>query len=175
MKTQPNEHDVKALEHTKTYADMTPIALRLLKDLAKAGHKIHQVCGPISTGGKWDVGENLATFNKAIVCLDSLQIYLFDQMPFEVPIQRIKGLRERVLQKNYDDTLLSDFYLPIFQSKLVQCMVFLPGWQHSTGSVWEHKQAEALNIEICYFVPDWETLYNKGERNVYKLIKAART
>jgi len=62
-------------------------------------------------------------------------------------MHRIKSQRE---YDNYDELLLTDFYLPIFESRLVHKLYFLPDWESSTGASWEHKQAIRIGLEIEY-------------------------
>jgi hypothetical protein len=72
-------------------------------------------------------------------------------MPFERSMLRIK----RELEKNvYSMKLLEDFYLPIFQNKLVDTLFFLPDWQTSRGATWEHEQGKNNGIEVVYLPED---------------------
>ena len=138
----PEHHD--GLSRAETYRDLFVIAECVLR---KMPPPIGQVCGPISTGGAGSVEKNLKRFEEAIASLQQRGIEIFDQVPFEVPMQRIKSQREF---NNYDDLLLTDFYLPIFESKLVHKLYFLPDWQSSVGARWEHDQAQRLGLAIEY-------------------------
>ncbi len=105
-----------------------------------------QVCGPISTGGKGSIKENLKEFEKAISYLEEQGQIVFNQLPFEDPMDRIL----RVGQGTPTDTLLNEFYLPIFEARLVSTLFFLDNWQTSAGATWEHEQARRLKLEIVY-------------------------
>ncbi|MCR4283894.1 MAG: DUF4406 domain-containing protein [Parcubacteria group bacterium] len=143
LKYWDQEHFDK-LETSLTYKDLFTIAEDVLR---KMPPPVGQVCGPISTGGAGSVEKNLKRFEEAIINLQQQGIEIFDQVPFEVPMQRIKNLREC---GDYDNSLLYDFYLPIFESKLIHRLYFLPDWESSTGAKWEHEQALRLGLDIEY-------------------------
>jgi len=138
----------KELEKVKTFKEMLKIAFDILENMPKP---ITQVCGPISTGGKGSIEENLKMFPKAAEWLSRKGYNVFSQAPFESPIERVK-----CNYSGYPYALLDEFYLPVFKSKLINIFAFLPGWQSSTGAKWEHEQAEKLGIEILYLPEDWE-------------------
>ena len=138
------EKDILELKQAETMSHMFEVGLRVLK---KIPQPVEQICGPISTGGKGSLLENLVAFNETIVSFQNEGKNIFDQMPFEEPMQRIKsGLQ----QGEYATTILTDFYLPIFESGLVKKLYFMKDWQSSKGSNWEHEQAKRLGIEIEY-------------------------
>ncbi len=143
LKYWDQEH-YDSLDRAETYRDLFIVAEQVLR---KMPPPIGQVCGPISTGGAGSVEKNLKRFEVTIASLQQRGIEIFDQVPFEVPMQRIKSRREF---EHYDDLLLIDFYLPIFESKLVHKLYFLPDWQSSVGARWEHDQALRLGLEIEY-------------------------
>ncbi|HUZ92667.1 MAG TPA: DUF4406 domain-containing protein [Candidatus Paceibacterota bacterium] len=104
------------------------------------------VCGPISTGGRGSIEENLTQFEIAISMLAARGFHVFSQMPFERPMHRIKNT------PYYRDglQLLEAFYLPIFEARLVRHLYFLPDWKTSEGARWEHAQAIRIGMEIHY-------------------------
>lgn len=89
LKYWKQEHYDK-LETALTYKDLFTIAEDVLR---KMPSPIGQVCGPISTGGAGSVEKNLKRFEKTIIELQQQGIEIFDQVPFEIPMQRIKNLR----------------------------------------------------------------------------------
>lgn len=105
------------------------------------------MCGPISTGGFGSIKANLNSFNDAIINLQSKNLNVFDQMPFEIPM---KNLKYKLSGGEYMEDILTNFYLPIFESGRIQELYFLPHWQSSHGSNWEHEQAKRLGIKITY-------------------------
>ena len=139
----------------KTYAEMNGLALQIIDRLSQP---VRQVCGPITTGGFGDAKRNLRVFTKAIVEL-SKEITVFDQMPFEPPMWSI--LKNRTA-KDYDNTILTDFYLPIFESKKVRTLCFLPNWKESYGANWEHEQAKRIGLAIRYLT--WADIGLEGKK-----------
>ena len=118
------------------------IASRVIDRLPKP---IVTVCGPIATGGLGSVEKNLHAFNQKIIELQNKGLNVFDQMPFEEPMQEFK----KKLQKGeYLESILTDFYLPIFESGMISESYFMPGWESSHGANWEHEQFERLGIKI---------------------------
>lgn len=130
-----------------TYHELFMVAREVLKVLPKP---IGQVCGPISTGGAGSIEKNIYRLNEAIAELQKKGVMVFDQTPFEDPMQRIKALRERELNGEYDTAILTDFYLPIFEGKYIHRCYFLPDWESSFGAQWEHEQAQRCEISITY-------------------------
>lgn len=136
----------ESLEGATTYKELFVVAESVLREMPPP---VGQVCGPISTGGAGSVEENLKRFERAILDLQESGIEIFDQVPFEIPMQRIKKSREGSYL-DYDDSLLHDFYLPIFESGLVHTLYFLSDWESSTGARWEHEQAQRLGLVVEY-------------------------
>lgn len=142
------DNHYRKLEKASDFKDMLKIAFDILENIPKP---ITQVCGPISTGGKGSIEENLKMFPKAAEWLSKKGHNVFVQAPFENPIQRIKRVYD-----GYPYALLDKFYLPLFKSGMIDNFAFLPGWQSSTGAKWEHDQAQKLGINILYLPEDWE-------------------
>lgn len=138
------KEDVLEMEQSVTMREMFDVALRVLKRMPQP---VGQVCGPISTGGRGSLLENMVAFNETIVFLQAEGKIIFDQMPFEAPMQRFKV---DLVPGEYATTILNDFYLPIFESGLIKKLYFMKDWESSKGAVWEHKQAKRLGIEIEY-------------------------
>lgn len=138
------DEDILLLEQAESTEHMLDIALRVLHRMPEP---IGQVCGPISTGGRGSIVENLIAFNETILFLQSEGRIIFNQMPFEAPMQRIKTT---LPPGEYATALLTDFYLPIFTSGLIKKLYFMPDWESSKGAKWEHDQAKQLGIEIEY-------------------------
>ncbi len=136
------EEDFKNLEQAKNFEDLYKIAHTVLDRMPMG---IGQVCGPIATGGLGSVELNLKIFDETIRKLQSQGKIIFDQIPFEWPMQELK--------KTVTDgvnSILEDFYLPIFKSGKVKTLYFIKGWESSRGSNWEHEQAKSLGLDIVY-------------------------
>lgn len=136
------EEDYRDLENAQDFKDLYRIANRIF---GRMPEDLGQVCGPIATGGLRSVSKNLEVFDRAIRKLQEEGKIIFDQIPFEWPMQELK--------KKIPDgakTILEDFYLPILSSGKVTTLYFIPGWETSKGATWEHEMALRLGITIVY-------------------------
>lgn len=133
------------LEKVESVGDLYIIAQSVISRMPKP---FVQVCGPIATGGLGSIEANLNTFNEKIKELQKQGLIVFDQMPFEEPMQKLKTK----LSSNgeYLSDILTDFYYPIFESGQISAFYFISGWQTSFGAKCEHERAKELGIEIIY-------------------------
>lgn len=138
------KEDLEELKVVVSYSALSPIAERILKRMPPP---ISQVCGPISTGGLGSIEQNMKCFEETIVRLSDLGLTVFNQIPFQSSMSRILATKN---SNDYDHSLLTDFYLPLFESGLVHTLYFLPDWQSSTGASWEHEQTKRLGLKIIY-------------------------
>ena len=137
------------VKKSKNFKELVKIALIILKRMHQP---VGQVCGPISSGGYDSIKKNLKLFYKTIKDL-SKDRHIFNQVPFESPMQRIKKRmrkRQRYSHKRIGAQLLREFYLPVFKSGYVKTLFFMPNWKTSKGAKWEHQQARRLGIRIVY-------------------------
>ena len=123
-----------------SFTELAEIALRILE---RMGDGVGMVCGPISTGGLGDVRKNLERFNQAIETLEGLGNGVFNQMPFEDAIQRLRDWNVP-----YDERILTEFYAVIFKSGRIEKQYFIHDWPTSYGSTWERRQAAERGSEI---------------------------
>lgn len=138
------KEDWQDIEKAKSIKDLYIIADRIINRVPKP--RI-QVCGPISTGGRGSIKDNLEEFNNKIKELQAKGLNVFDQMPFEGTMYKIML---KISKKEYMENILTDFYLPIFEGGYIDELHFLPDWQSSYGANWEHEQAKRLGIKIKY-------------------------
>lgn len=138
------ENDWVDLEKSQNIKDLYIIAERVINRMPKP---IVQVCGPIGTGGLGSVEKNLNAFNDTIINLQNDGLIVFDQMPFEEPMQKFK---EKIPKGEYLESILTDFYLPIIESGLISKFYFMNGWESSHGANWEYKEAQRLGIPVIY-------------------------
>lgn len=120
--------------------------------------RIHQVCGPITTG-PGTIDDKLARFERAINHLRSKENIVFNQLPTETALGRLWREWRAKPERKGDDycwELLHKVYQPIFESGFIDCLVFLPNWYQSIGTQWEHSEAKRLGIHIAYMPHDWE-------------------
>ena len=96
---------VNALQSNGEMADFA-IAM-----LATMPQPVCQVCGPITTGGRGSIEENLKVLDYAIRYLRAQGRSVFDQQPYQATMQRLKAL-----QPDYHSAVLNEFYLPVFRA-----------------------------------------------------------
>jgi hypothetical protein len=126
---------------------MVAIALQILERIPKP---IIQICGPISTGGKGSLEANIAEFNKAIFFFNAKGENVFNQIPFQDGMKKLKGNI-----KGYNTRILTEFYLPLFHSRKISKYKFLPNGKGSIGTEWEREQVELLGFEFEDLQIDW--------------------
>ena len=138
------EKDWQDLEKAESVGDLYSIAGRIIY---KMPEQLVQVYGPVATGGLGSVEANLNAFNDSIKELQSQGLNVFDQMPFEEPMQKLK---KKMTVEECVNSILNDFYLPIFKSGKISKFYFMKGWESSNGAKCEHGIAKELGIEIEY-------------------------
>lgn len=116
-----------------------------LSEILKMKPPIIQFCGPISTGGFGNVTENLEYLYSVIQASTERGISVFNQVSYEERLDKI--LKDH---HEYDSPLLDFFYSPILKSKKISGLVFLPLWETSVGSRWEHDIGQSLFLPIHY-------------------------
>lgn len=151
--------DVQELKDAKNYHDLVIIALRVLDRMPQP---VVQICGPLTTGGLGSFEANAAEFDKAIFFFSQKGECIFDQMPFEEPMQRFK----KDVIDGYDNRILEHFYLPLFRSGKIKKCKFLPDWKSSHGATWEHNKIEELKIDFIDLPKNWHIENNYAKRGV---------
>jgi hypothetical protein len=140
--------ELEELERAGTIREVTTIALKVLHRMRQP---IIDVCGPISTGGLGHIDKNLKVFRATIQKLCKLGHSVFDLVPYEDAIKRIRDdleARHSFTKEQSEDIILYGFYLPLFESGLIKRLAFMPGWDKSRGASWERKIASWLGIPI---------------------------
>ncbi|MGB0925324.1 MAG: hypothetical protein ACPGTS_01290, partial [Minisyncoccia bacterium] len=102
---------------------------------------------------KWRIKKkNIEFFTESIQRLINAGYAVFDQVPFEEKIWEIKERRSLAGKWfHYDHLLLEKIYKPLFESGLLDLVVFLPDYQSSVGARWEYDQALENGIQILGF------------------------
>ncbi len=137
-----SEEDFRDLEKVISIRDIFIIAERVI---GKMEGDLGQVCGPITSGGKGNIEDNLELLNTKINDLLEQGVSIFDQMPFEETFHRV--VRENVEKEKYTN-ILDDFYLPLFLLGRIKTLYFIPGWESSRGANWEYQKAKEMGMEI---------------------------
>lgn len=136
------ENDFQDLQNAETIQDVFKVAQRVISRMPDT---LAQVCGPVTSGGKGSIEENLKHFSHIIKELQEQSFHIFDQMPFEETFQRIAY--SKTSSQHHDD-ILSNFYEPIFLLGKIKALYFIPGWETSKGSNWEYAKGQELGLEI---------------------------
>lgn len=137
------KEDFENIAYSKDFHDLSRVALNILKRMPQP---IVQVCGPMATGGMGSLKDNFVVFENTISMLVKRGENVFNQMPFEDPMQRFKS------EDWYKGgtQIIDEFYLPIFESRFIKKLYFIRGWETSTGASLEHFHAKRIGIEIVY-------------------------
>jgi len=138
------------LVHAKTMHDLAHIAERVLERMPQP---IHQVCGPLSTGGLGCLRQNAARFEYAVHELDRRGYSVFNQMLFQDRMTEI--LPEVPADGEYHWEILTVFYERIFQSGRVRQLWFIPGRDSSRGTCWEQRRTQTLGITQVDYPYEW--------------------
>lgn len=139
------------LELATTFEELVDIAVEEIMNLPQP---VGIVCGPLTTGGRGTLEENMAEnvveFEYWIGKLQGEGQSIFNQMPFEPAMQRIKKTPYYDSTRNH---LLEAFYGVLFRSGLLKKWYFRSGWESSTGASWERALVTELHGEIIDLPP----------------------
>jgi hypothetical protein len=141
------DEDRRDIAIATTFAELEKVAERIL---ARMPRPVIQVCGRISSGGG-TIEENCQKIALAVAELRREGKTVFAQIEFEDAMARIRA------SPHYRNPtqILEAFYLPLFQKRFIQQLIFLPGWESSFGATWEHEIASRLGIEVEYWHEDF--------------------
>lgn len=129
----------------KYKGDLSKLVGEALSEISKLKSPVIQFCGPISTGGFGNVTDNLEHLYTVIQASTEKGISVFNQVLYEKRLNQIlKNHHE------YDYPLLDFFYNPILTSGKISGLIFLPLWETSVGSRWEHDLGQSLHLPIHY-------------------------
>jgi Domain of unknown function (DUF4406) len=148
------ESNHKALAEVNNFTKLADIAIEVLTRMKAEGHEIVQICGPYTTGGLGSPELNGKRFDEVRETLVTRGFTVFDQMPFEGAIKRIKD-SYNLPAGEYCEDILEVFYRLVFQSGHISKFLFIPGWESSKGSRWEREVADKFGILCEDIPPEW--------------------
>ena len=134
----PTDYD--NLKKANTLPELLAVALTVLDRMSQP---VALVSGPIATGGKGSVEENVRAFADTIRAVRVSGKTVFNQLPFE---EKLTALAKQS-KMAYFTPILDEFILPILKSGKIAEIIFMKDWQSSTGSRWEYVTAGELGIE----------------------------
>jgi hypothetical protein len=137
----------------QSFEELADIAVREMEKFSES----EIVCGPVTTGGLGSVEKNIQVFAAVIDMLKKEGRPIFNQEPYE---ERIAELKKRWRAEDparaeaYCMPILDVLYTRIFDAGRVRKGWFIPGWESSFGSRWEHDKLKKMGVEIDYISPE---------------------
>jgi hypothetical protein len=171
MQTELNKKQKQKIANAESFITLLCVAMKSIKKEKKHHPKalVVELCAPISSGGKGNVKDNIAEMRKAVKALQKLPFILFNQLLYEEKIGQLKKVIEDKRKCPYVFEILLEFYEPLFESGVIDILVFMPNWHSSTGANWEYVKAKKLGIKTLQLKDNWEELIAKGETSLKKL------
>ncbi len=142
---QLNAEEAAAFQAATSYAEAARVAIAHAKRRYTPEKPLIQVCGPISTGGLGDRTRNLIRLADMMDLVTELGHPVFNQLQFEGMVERFSPTHSAA---NYDDRILYEFYHPLLNQQYIRTLVFIEGWETSTGARWERALGESFKLEI---------------------------
>lgn len=147
--------ELLALESVKSMDNLAEIAITILARMSKQKKPIVQICGPMSTGGFYNLSKNMRIFEHIISKAENAGHLVFNQIPFQKSIIKICNFKEDFTV--YPIEILEIFYKKIFKSGFISKTLFIPdyksfkGYKSSKGASWEYElcKKEKICAEIC--------------------------
>lgn len=121
---------------------------------------VAMVSGPITTGGFGSLEKNLKVFGAVIDELTKRGHHVFSQMPAEGFMVQLWRNWQVDGQESYCWPLLDNFYRPLFRSRKIHTMFFIPGWDQSVGASWEYDECGKVGIQRIKLQPSFTTSLN---------------
>lgn len=137
------ENDYRAMAEAQTFHDLLAVALRILKRVPRS---LVQLSGPVTTGGKGSIEENLRVLAQATKILQEKGYRVFDISVFHEALLRLEHQTRK--GDAYCLEMLEIFFRGIFESGYISKVFFLPDWESSTGARWERECVAKQGIEI---------------------------
>lgn len=146
------EADYAAASNAKSFEELGHVGVAIQRRMPRP---LHQVCGPISTGGAGCREKNSKVFLASIQLLASHGLSVFNQMPLQDGMGKLEAEWRLGNGDGYCMPILEGTYRTLFGARLVSVGYFLPGWESSTGTRWERKLLTSLDIEVREFPASW--------------------
>ncbi len=124
---------------------LSQLSNKAIVEISKMKTPIIQFCSPISTGGFGNTDDNLEYLCSLIQSAERRGLSVFNQVSYEEQLNQILKNHH-----GYDYPILDFFYNPILTSRKISGLIFLPLWETSIGSQWEHEFAISLGIPVFH-------------------------
>lgn len=154
----------------KTFKELGELGVQ---KILQFGYGAEIVCGPVSTGGKGSVHENIPIFNRSIATLkDEYGRPIFSQIFLEEHIRYLyDDWKKDPKNTGYCMPILEEVYYPIFKTRRLRGAFFIPGWQGSFGTSWEYKTLPQFDVWRAELPPGWTETYTLTPEFLAKLPK----
>ncbi len=169
MQDHWTEADHAACDACQCMRELADVAIDMYRRLRAQypGRKLHQLCGPMTTGGLGSPELNFKLFGHTIDIGRERGLLVVNQIPFQRTMGRLID-RTRV---GYHMEILEEFYYHVFWSGLVDCTPFLPGWRQSFGAKWEYETVRQIRgIQRRIYPWPW---YQEALRRTQQTVQAA--
>jgi hypothetical protein len=107
--------------------------------------KVYLISGPMTTGGVGPFHANMHVFGHCITVAREHGLTVFNQLPFQEGMIRILKLDKDPTYKrddaSYPQSILDDFYWPLFKSGALTHLLVMPTWETSNGATQERNKA----------------------------------
>lgn len=143
------------LDKMRTVSSFGGLGDIAVESLKQHNVKVHEICGPISSGGFGCMQKNLLVFRTAINVMSARGHTVFNPLPLQDAMLRLYHPWREENGDGYCWPILENIYAPIFESGYVECGCFIPNWQGSKGTEWERKTLKKLGIKIFDIPEKW--------------------
>jgi hypothetical protein len=158
------DKDHELLSACDTFEKLAEKGIQLLYRVYEGAKRgtVAFIAGPMTTGGIGGFKQNLQLHEHTIAVAREQRLTVFNQIPFQNHMIRIgklgSKLKFEVTDTDYPLAIITDFYYPLFESKLISDFLLLPGYQSSRGAMLElHKAVEVERISIRGYPKAWYT------------------
>ena len=133
-----------SLKTISSFDELATIGVRVISRLPEP---VVEVCGPITTGGRGSLKENLHVFEHVTMRLGEDGYHVFNLLNFQPTIDRLA--REwAVNNQGYCWPILNIFFRQVFDAKKINFGYFIPGWESSVGARWEREALKVLGVVL---------------------------
>lgn len=116
------------------------------------GEPCCMVCGPMTTGGTGNQAMNFSIITAAIHALGKRGFHVFNQVPYEEALHRlVREWKKDPKNTGYCRLILEVFYRNIFATRKINHGFFIPRWESSTGTLFEHDELPVHGALVTEF------------------------
>lgn len=169
------EEDHAEQDRCESMHHLAELGIKLAKRLKEQSPdgSVILLSGPMTTGGLGSFDRNIKLFECAIIVAREKGLTVYNQLPFQKGMIRILGLNRNPSFKaeaaGYPMSILTDFYGPLLDSKLVSDLFQLRDHASSFGARWE--EARARLVEMIH-IRSYPSLWYEEAMRRYRRLAA---